>query len=545
MPRKQYSILLRAPYDLDEQVWRATHKDALIGAESYYIDECMAANPDLVRMGYATPRHIQNWYVDLLIAYLASIGKSDKLEDCYLHWKGATPRADRRAKDFVTGDTLYFANPASAEWNGFMQYHCTATDIDGVLLDVPLFLWSWEASIPPAGHKLSDTDEYDGVTINDAHPYGAQVLALLGGINTALKAAFGADVYALPNMSSSYFYQFPGSSFITDIVALFDGTWNETGLSNTGNIKRADLVSHISKMSTLVAATKNVFMGAFCTTFTSAGEMLAIAIYHMVCQEPYTWCGFRRWSTTHRYAMDCDAWQYIGALDADIGTPTGAPAWIADTVIRRNFTDGVALANVKPDSGLGSPVVVDLVTQHQGIYADGTLGPSATSFTLAIGEGKLLRTMDSTVTLTPIADGSPSGWGIYPATPVARYIKIDEGHSTPDTADYMYGNKDYVQVIGYSVPIAQNINAVSKVRVYFVYRGVLTQSTDMALQIDVYGNAVLKGTTTISSDTAGVITNGYVDIAVTGFGQTEANAVTVKFTSLVDAGEYPPPKRET
>ena len=94
----------------------------------------------------------------------------------------------------------------------------------------------------------------------------------------------------------------------------------------------------------------------------------------------------------------------------------------------------------------------------------------------------------------------------------------------------------------YSVPIARNINAVSSVRVYFPMYGLLGQSSDMALKIDVYGNGVLKGTTTVDGDTVGANELAYVDIPVTDFGQTEADAVSVTFTLLVATGiAYPEP----
>lgn len=115
---------------------------------------------------------------------------------------------------------------------------------------------------------------------------------------------------------------------------------------------------------------------------------------------------------------------------------------------------------------------------------------------------------------------------------------------TPNYADYVSASTNgQNQIFGFSVLVARNIDAVSNVRVYFPLYGLLGASSGMAVQIDVYGNGVLKGTTTVDADTGGAQVLACVDVPATSFGQTEADAITVKYTLLVNpaGGPYPHP----
>lgn len=403
--KKSYSQLFRTLHDQDEQVWRAGHKDALVGKVSQWVDECRVANADLIRLSYMTPRHVETGS-GILAAYLASIGKSDKLEDCYLHFKGAGARSTRRAIDSISLNWLW-ANPACVEWRSFQAWLAigiidgsysglppgTNLPFEGAVLDVAMFLHTWELAFKTELLRLTNTDEYDGITIDDDHPYGTDVLAMYQGIQNAVVAEFGAGILLLPNLSASGTWDYAGISFIHDMVDIFGGVWNETGVTNDGTIKISDLEQHIDAMADLVALGKKVFVGAKNTVATDAGKMLAWAIYHLVCDEPHTWCG---WTTGTIDTPDCDEWQYMGALDADIGTPTGVTTWPLPTVAQRYFTGGVAVANVKPNTGSGTSQTVYFDGLYREIYVNGARGAPTTSFTLAVGEGKLLEIVPDT-----------------------------------------------------------------------------------------------------------------------------------------------------
>jgi hypothetical protein len=149
----------------------------------------------------------------------------------------------------------------------------------------------------------------------------------------------------------------------------------------------------------------------------------------------------------------------------------------------------------------------------------------------------------ATEVLTPIADGTNTAWSPFPGTPTTRFSKIDEGYLLYDVADYVYtgtNNAKYDAV--YSIPLARNIDAVSSIRVYFPFYGLLGASSGMAVTLAVYGAGVLKGSITVDADTAGLLNLAYVDISVSGFGQAEADAVVIRQTFLLNPGGGPYPE---
>jgi hypothetical protein len=373
------SILLRAPLDLGETAWRATHFDLLLGGLEP--DEIRAYNPNARLFEYTLTRfHTFDTEPKPAAEWAAAHGYDP--EDFYLHyrenvnvptWEGrvivpgypagmvpgwnpggpnasATQRAQSRVIAYYRGSPqpTYFANITHPGYRQFFTERCAGL-IDGTwYYNQPLAtgpidgVWFDEAIWYPLFGEglLNKSTEYYGIPITDTHPYALAYRDLYPFMSETLLVVIGVTVDVMPNYGHVMFLNYPNPTamaiqtttpwILGEVWVTHTGTSSPTSGSNRCITYDKDYVNAVREIIDQTRLGGRRILGALDksngTSGSDRGKMFTLGLYYLLGIK-HT---FYEYETVDQSPSHLSTWGWNAAVDFNVGQPIAIPGGMLD-----------------------------------------------------------------------------------------------------------------------------------------------------------------------------------------------------------------------